>query len=475
MAKEIVTLNIEDTCLRLMVVRKKGVGLAVSQPLEAGLVKNGAILDRHKLSQAIKDLLWSHRVKSTRVIVAISGVNAFYRLISQPPVPAGMLAEAAKREAERVMPVSLSELYLSHQVLARSDTESLLCMVGLSRRPSEAQVETIKMAGLSPYMMDVKPLAIARAVNQPEGILIDVQDAAFDIALMVDGLPQIMRSLPFPKPGLPIAEKEAAIHEELERTVKFYDSIHKDRRLKATTPLFLSGEIDDQGEEQLSQRLGYGSKPLPQSPIAHDGLDIRRYLVNLGLALKVTNGADRLMGININVLPEIYLPARRPLVQVLALAFLPVGLAGLVWAYSTIDRTRDETQALQSRLAQAQEAVQMRPKQTAQLRELEQKAAALEPLAGAWDRVLGGLQQGRLKAGQGLSEAVALAGQFVTIGDINYKDNGGLIIQGTAPSKEQVLAYAQKLRDTRGFGQTLVRSVHDKPGKAAVEFILELK
>ncbi|HLE81013.1 MAG TPA: pilus assembly protein PilM, partial [Dehalococcoidia bacterium] len=391
MAKEIVTLNIEDTCLRLMVVKDKEVRLAVSQPLEAGLVKNGTVVDRQKLSQAIGDLFQSHGVANGKVVMAISGINAFYRLISQPPVPSDMLAEAAKREAERVMPVPLSELHLSYQVLSSSKIESVLGLVGLPRIPTEAQVETLRMAGLNPYVMDIKPLALVRAVSEPEAIFIEVQEATFDIVLTVDGLPQIIRSLSFPRSSLPWPEKVTAITEELDRTVKFYNSAHKDRPLKTTVALFVSGEIDGQGEELLRQRLGYESRALPEPPFAVDGLDLRRYLVNLGLALKVADRTNH-GGVNINVLPEKYLPKKRPLAQVLAVAFLPLALAGSIGVNMLVDNARDDTRALEAKLAQTQEAVQTRQQETAQFIELEQKTAALAPLAESWQRVLADLK-----------------------------------------------------------------------------------
>ena len=472
MAKEIVTLNIEDTCLRLMVVKDKEVRLAVSQPLEAGLVKNGTVVDRQKLSQAIGDLFQSHGVANGKVVMAISGINAFYRLISQPPVPSDMLAEAAKREAERVMPVPLSELHLSYQVLSSSKIESVLGLVGLPRIPTEAQVETLRMAGLNPYVMDIKPLALVRAVSEPEAIFIEVQEATFDIVLMVDGLPQIIRSLSFPRSSLPWPEKVTAITEELDRTVKFYNSAHKDRPLKTTVALFVSGEIDGQGEELLRQRLGYESRSLPEPPFAVDGLDLRRYLVNLGLALKVADRTNH-GGVNINVLPEKYLPKKRPLAQVLAVAFLPLALAGSIGVNMLVDNARDDTRALEAKLAQTQAAVQLRQKEVAQFQELEQTTAALAPLAESWQRVLADLTQDRVKVSKQMNQAAALAGESIRLDAIKYGPESTLTIQGVAPSKDGVLSYAQRLKDTRIFSETLVKSVQDKSG--AVEFTLELK
>jgi hypothetical protein len=475
MAREVVTLNIEDTRLRLMVSRNRKVRLAVTESLETGIVRNGTVLDRNKLAQAVAGLFRSQRVKSTRVIAAVSGASAFYRLVSIPPVPPAMLAEAVRREGERVMPVSVSELYLSYQVLARSHRDTLLCIVGVTRRPIETQVQAMKEAGLSPFMMDVKPLAMARAVNEPEGILIDVQDGTFDIALVVNGLPQVIRSLPFSKLNLSLAEKEPAIREEMERIVKFYNSTHKDRPLQASIPLFLSGEIDDEAATQLGNSLGYSNKPLPQVPFELHGLDIRPYLVNFGLALKATDAADRIAGMNLNVLPEIYFRRKLPLAQFAAVAFLLAGVAGAVWAYGAVDRARQETKTMRSELVQIQDAARTRASQATQLAELQQKTAALKPLATAWDSVLGNLQQTRREASKNLIQAVDAAGQSITIDHIDYGTASGLVIHGSAATKEEVLAYAKRLRETGDFAYTLVNSVEDNPSKTAVEFALELQ
>jgi len=473
MARETVTLNVEESCLRLMVLRKKQVRLAISQPLEPGLVRNGTIVDRIKLSQAIGDLFQRNRIKSKRVIVSIGGNGAFYRLISQPPVPSSMHAEAAKREAERLMPVSPSQLHLSYQVMPVSKTESMMSIVGLSRGASEGQVETLKMAGLAPYIMDIKPLAMARAVNEPEAILVDVQEGTFDIVLVTGGLPQIVRSMSFPSPSLPFAEKVEVVAQELDRTVKFHSSTRKDNALGATAPLFISGEIDRTGEEILSQRLGYATRPLPEPALALNGLDRRRYLVNLGLALKVSRRKDRLMGMNMNVLPELYRPKRRSLARIFAVALLPVGVAALVWANSWLGAAKADSRAVEKRLIEIERQVQMRQTQVAEVGTLEAKVAALAPLAADWEKVLANLHQSRMQASIEPGRALKLAGQSIRLISVEYTDGGSMTVTGAAPTKGDVLYYAERLRDSRTYPQTLVQSLREVP--AGVEFTLELK
>jgi Tfp pilus assembly PilM family ATPase len=52
-----VTLDIEDTSIKMMVVRGRRVETAMSLPLEPGLVHNGVIIDTATVSRHIVDLL----------------------------------------------------------------------------------------------------------------------------------------------------------------------------------------------------------------------------------------------------------------------------------------------------------------------------------------------------------------------------------------------------------------------------------
>ena len=46
--------------------------------------------------------------------------------------------------------------------------------------------------------MDVRPLALARVADERDALIINVQPVGFDIVVMIDGIPELLRSLPFP-------------------------------------------------------------------------------------------------------------------------------------------------------------------------------------------------------------------------------------------------------------------------------------
>jgi len=192
------TLDIEDTCIKMMVVKGRRVETAATLPLEPGLVEDGVVVDKAAVSQRIKELMAAHGVVEKQVVLSISGIHSIYRVVSLPRLPKGLLSEAARREMERVMPVPLNELYTSWQAIPVSDIEIAICLVGLPRNTIDAMLDTLHEAGLESSVMDIRPLALARVTDEKDALIINVQPASFDIVVMVDGIPELLRSLPFP-------------------------------------------------------------------------------------------------------------------------------------------------------------------------------------------------------------------------------------------------------------------------------------
>ena len=83
-SKRIVTLNIESTDLRLLVIRGKRVEEWSSVSLEPGLVKEGLILDLPAVSRVISELMAGQGVKGKEIIASLSGFQSVQRLPDLP-------------------------------------------------------------------------------------------------------------------------------------------------------------------------------------------------------------------------------------------------------------------------------------------------------------------------------------------------------------------------------------------------------
>ncbi|GAI28594.1 unnamed protein product, partial [marine sediment metagenome] len=86
--------------------------------------------------------------------------------------------------------------------------------------------------------MDLKPLLLARVVKEATAVIVDVQPTEFDIVIMGDGVPQPIRTVPLPSEELSWQEKLPMIRDELDRTIKFYNSNNPEKPLVSTIPIF---------------------------------------------------------------------------------------------------------------------------------------------------------------------------------------------------------------------------------------------
>ena len=202
-----VTIDIEDNGIHILTLKGKRIDKILDINLEQGLVQDGVILDKETVAKCLHDLFQSNGISERKVIAGVSGIHSIYRLVRTPILPKAMMGEAVRREMSRVMPVPLNEIYSSWQAENVSDVENVICMVGLPRSTVDSILETLSLAGLETTVMDVKPLALARLADEKDALVINVQSSSFDIVVMIDGIPELLRSLPFPDKDKPADEK----------------------------------------------------------------------------------------------------------------------------------------------------------------------------------------------------------------------------------------------------------------------------
>ena len=450
-----VTLDIEDTSIKMLVVKGKQVEAVASLPLEPGLVRDGVVIDTATVSQRLTELLSAHGIDEKKVVVSISGIHSIYRVINLPRLPKGLLDEAARREMERVMPVPLNELYTSWQAISMSDIETAMCIVGLPCNTVDAMLDTLNQAGLKPEAMDVRPLALARVADERDAIIINVQPVGFDIIVMIDGVPELLRSLPFPASATSPDEKVDEVKAELERTVAFYNSSHQENPITHYTAAFVSGELGD----TLAGTLEYQVKPLPQLLSYTDSLNTSEYATNIGLALKLMRADISQTRVNINVTPEAYLPKPRPIIQMVSWVFIPVAIAVIfLLAISTLQTFR-ETQLLQAKVDTAQTQVQIRQGTEAALKQLQTKVDEAKKARDAFKPPLDSAKAQRTKVNGDLSKATSLLPGIIELTSISYSQS--LTISGTATDETIIVNYVRNLRNSGQFSEVLISDMHE--------------
>src|SRR4030042_939858 len=155
MAANTVTLYISEVNMRLMVTRGKRIIKLADVPLDTSLSEIDSPEKEAWLSEKIKHLFKSNRISERKIILGVSGLSHLTRPLALPELPKTMLEEAVTREARRVLPVPVEQLYLSWQTVAISADKLQAFMVAVPRHVADMIIRILHQAGLKPYMMDI--------------------------------------------------------------------------------------------------------------------------------------------------------------------------------------------------------------------------------------------------------------------------------------------------------------------------------
>ncbi|MBN1643454.1 MAG: pilus assembly protein PilM, partial [Dehalococcoidales bacterium] len=121
MAKKLTTLYIDDIGIRLQVTKGNLVRFQGSIPLEPSLIEGLIIKDTAEVASRIRIFLKKNKIRTRRVIFGISAAHSLTRLLTLPILPKSLLDEAIVREAKRLLPLAIEELYLSWQIVSSAE------------------------------------------------------------------------------------------------------------------------------------------------------------------------------------------------------------------------------------------------------------------------------------------------------------------------------------------------------------------
>ena len=485
MAKTVTTLYVRDEAIDLLVAQGKKIRKWGSLRLEPGLVSQGLVQDEARVADGITKLFELAKVRKTRIIVGLGGLNSIYRLISLPQLPKAILPQAARNEARRVIPTPLEEVYLSYQLLPAPRGETRLFLAAFPRNLADALISTLRRAHVQPYLMDLAPLALCHTLNQPRAIIVHARSDHLEVMIMQDRLPQLIRRLSLPGEVVPLDERLPAIIEEVDRTITFYNSGHKENPLDSTVPMFVSGDLVQatQSWPALAGKLNCPVSELTSPMEPFEGFDANEYMVNIGLALKVLlppkKGPDFSSLVNFNALPQAYLPRPISLSNILVPVGVVVVACLLVYIGVMAHRKANDNSRLRSDIASAQSRVTEQQTKLVtsqqQLKQVEDSIAPVQATANTLNTTLASLEAGREQLGGELTEIIDLLPGSINLSAVNHQA-GSITVVGTALDQNDIFAYVTAL-GTR-FPDVAISSITTKEAGGVVtgwDFALVLK
>ncbi|UCH43227.1 MAG: pilus assembly protein PilM [Dehalococcoidales bacterium] len=460
-SKKIVTLNIESTDIRLLTVVGKRVQEWSTASLDSDLVKEGLIIDPPAVSAAISRLMADQGIKEKDIITSLSGFQSVQRTLDLPKLSHQLIGDALLREAKRTMPVSLDQLYLSWQILHDGDQTQPVFLLGIPRNLMDAQVVCLQQAGISPRTMELKPLALARMVNRPEALIVDVEEENADIIVISGGIPIIMRTLSM-RIDQSLSRRLQYLVEEFERTLQFYASNHPDEPLGRSTPLFLTGGLakDVEVVQVITAGIEYKIEPLESPFESPPDFPSEQYAVNIGMALKYTSLMRDTSIPDVNILPDNYRPHRMPAKQMLLVPGIVAGIAVILPLYQLANSANVEVYQAQAEYNKVTQQLQIRQLENKRVQEIEAAIAKIEEKKQQLETKIEELGAGRLDIYDTLSTvAVECLPSGATLFSTSYS-GGQLKLQGNATSYTQALEYSRILEQTEKFAVVWINSLN---------------
>jgi len=298
----------------------------------------------------------SSGIKGRNVTAAVSGLYSLSRIVVVPNPPGGATTQMILEVAREVMPLSEDEVYLSWQTIAVIEGGQQVLVVAVPRDVLDSEVLALRAAGINPRILDLKAMALVRAVNREQALILNIEPTSIDTIVVVNGVAEVMRTVAWEQDDLTMEDKADHLAMALEMAAGFYNSHHPGLPIDPAAPFFITGQMSGDLAllEELQTRVEYPIEPFtpPLQYPAH--LPVSQYAVNIGLTLKGT-AAARSLGQSdyslpdINLLPQVYRPWRPSARQVgLFLAGVAV-TALLLPLYQLTTEAMAETAILETR------------------------------------------------------------------------------------------------------------------------------
>ncbi|MEA2305622.1 MAG: type pilus assembly protein PilM [Solirubrobacteraceae bacterium] len=170
----LVGLEIEPSAVHAAAVSVNGrlvLEHAASAPLEAGVVRDGEVLDPEALTEALRALFRDNKDLGKRVRIGIANQKIVVRVIELPPISDAKELEAAVRfQAQDEIPMPLDSAVLDFQSLGVVETpegpRQRVVLVAARRDMVEKVVRAAQAAGLRPEGIDLAAFAMVRALHR---------------------------------------------------------------------------------------------------------------------------------------------------------------------------------------------------------------------------------------------------------------------------------------------------------------------
>lgn len=281
-------MSIEGTSLRIVSVTDQRVVGWASIPLDSRLVKGGQIGDPTDLGAVIDETFDRLELSRGNVAWALSGFQASARILDVPSLRGPELRRAISEDVEASLGGAADDSFLSWQRLDGRIRRRNVFVLAVPKSAVLTALETLEVAEIRPRTMDLRPLALARAIGRNDAVVANLEEGNLDVVVVSKGVPTLLRSVPLPGSSANLEVAQNRLVDETDRALRYHDDANPDRPLDPETPVYLTGRLATgiALTEKIRALTGHPIGRLATGLGYPSDFPVSEYLVNLGLALK---------------------------------------------------------------------------------------------------------------------------------------------------------------------------------------------
>jgi Tfp pilus assembly PilM family ATPase len=242
-----IALSIDGLAIRMLIYSGKKIERWYEIPVNPVFIRDGLVSDAEEVGIVLADAMRDKEIPRAGVISALSSAGSATQILSFPrlKVKPKKMEDMVHREMRRLMPGSVDADYIFWRPLPDGTlrAKQSIYVLAIPRSNIVNMVEVCRIAGVTTKAMELKPFALARAVNCRAGIILHCEVDNVEIVIVDKGFPGLFRNIPIKEVSTSPDEACQHVVRELPFTVDFYNRSHPDSDVAPETPIYLSGGL----------------------------------------------------------------------------------------------------------------------------------------------------------------------------------------------------------------------------------------
>ncbi|MBI2919143.1 MAG: hypothetical protein HYY01_14305 [Chloroflexi bacterium] len=286
--RQVLALTIEQGAVKLVLAQRQRVLDHRLQPVNPAFFREGLPAQPGRVARVIAGAVKEFGGSIERVVATVPGFQSMLQVLELPKAHGLDPREVIPREAARAMGIPLERSVLRWHRLPDWQDRTRWLVVAAPRRSVDAVVETLRQAGLGLHGLELRPFALARAVNVPDAIVAWLGADGADVVLVRHHAPVVCLGVAW---GAEVTEGPVLVErlsQMVEQALARYRGSSPEGWVADDVPLFVCGVpagLEGEVGPGVAANLGRELQALRPPMEVTEDFPVHELVINLGLAL----------------------------------------------------------------------------------------------------------------------------------------------------------------------------------------------